>query len=110
MNNREVVMEYIRCFCAGDIDGLESLLGADLSFTGTFHTYGSASEYLDSLRDDPPEKCGSRVLSITENEDAVAVFYEYQKSEEALNIAQLFKLNEEKIQEILLVFDDRSIV
>ena len=109
MTNREVVMEYLRCFCDGDIDGLEPLLAANLCFTGTFHAYSSAIEYVDSLKDDPPEKCGCKVLSITENEHSVAVFYEYQKPDRAMQIAQLFKIKEEKIHEILLVFDGRSI-
>jgi ketosteroid isomerase-like protein len=54
MTNRDIALEYLRCFCAGDIDGLVPLLATDLSFKGTFHTYGSASEYVDSLRSDPP--------------------------------------------------------
>lgn len=102
-------MEYLKCFCAGDIDGLGPLLAADLSFTGTFHTYGSASEYLCSLRSDPPEKCEYNVLSVTENKDSVAVFYEYQKPERLMQIAQLFKIRDHKIHEVLLVFDGRAI-
>lgn len=102
-------MEYLRCFCAGDIDGLPPLLAADLMFSGTFHTYGSASEYLDSLRSDPPEKCKYKVLSITEGEDSVAVFYEYQKPDRVMRIAQLFKIRNHKINEVLLVFDGRGV-
>ena len=49
MTNREVAMKYLRCFCAGDIDGLIPLLAVGLNFIGTVHTYGSASEYLESL-------------------------------------------------------------
>lgn len=109
MTNREVVMEYLRCFCAGDIDGLEPLLATNLCFTGTFHAYGSAREYLDSLKNDPPEECGCKVLSITESEHSVAVFYEYQKPDRAMQIAQLFKIKDEKIYEVLLVFDGRGI-
>lgn len=100
-------MEYLRCFCAGDIDGLLPLLSADLRFTGPFHTYGSASEYLDGLRNDPPEKCEYKVLSVTEGEDSVAVFYEYQKPDRVMRIAQLFKIMNYEITEILLVFDGR---
>ena len=109
MTKRDVVMEYLRCFCAGDIDSLQPLLATELNFTGTFHNYGSASEYLDSLKDDPPEECGCKVLSITENEDTVAVFYEYQKPKRVMQIAQLFKIKEERIHDILLVFDGRGI-
>ncbi len=102
-------MEYLRCFCEGDITGLEPLLATNLRFTGTLHAYGSAREYLDSLNNDPPEKCGCKVQSITESEQTVALFYEYQKPDRSIQIAQLFKLKDEKIHEILLVFDARAI-
>ena len=100
-------MEYLRCFCAGDIDGLEPLLATDLRFTGTFHAYGSASEYLNALRRDPPEQCGYRVMSVTEDQRSVAVFYEYMKSDRVKQMAQLFRFKDEKIHEVMLVFDGR---
>lgn len=108
MTNREVAMEYLRCFCAGDIGGLLPLLAADLRFSGTFHDYGSASEYLDSLWSDPPEQCKYNVLSVTEGGDSVAVFYEYQKPNRVMKIAQLFKIRNHTIHEVLLVFDGRD--
>ena len=101
-------MEYLKRFCAGDIDGLEPLLAPNLRFAGTLNTYSSTSEYLDSLRGDPPEKCGYKVVSVTENEDSVAVFYEYQKLEGAVQIAQLFRIKDRKIDDMLLVFDGRD--
>ena len=96
MTNLEVAMAYISCFCAGDIDGLEPILASDLSFIGTFHSYQSDIEYLDSLRADPPEKCGYQVLSVTENADSVAVFYDYIKTDRVIKIAQLFKIKDQK--------------
>jgi hypothetical protein len=65
MTNQEIVKEYLKCFCAGDISGIEPLLSNDLSFTGTLYTYRSREEYLDSLKNDPPEKCGFKILSLT---------------------------------------------
>lgn len=108
MTNRDVAMEYLRRFCAGDIDGLEPLLAANLSFAGTFQTYCSALEYLDSLRSNPPDRCGYKVLSVTENKDSVAVFYEYQKPEHVVRIAQLFGIRDQTIHDVLLVFDGRG--
>jgi len=108
MPNRDLAMEYLKRFCAGDIDGLEALLAPNLRFAGTFNTYSSALEYLDSLRGDPPDKCGYKVVSVTENEDSVAVFYEYQKLEGAVQIAQLFRIKDRKIDDMLLVFDGRD--
>ena len=109
MSNRDVALEYLRRFCAGDVDGLEPLLSTDVSFAGTLHAYDSASEYLDALRRDPPEACGYKVLSITEGENAVAVFYEYQKRGRVLTVAQLFRITEHQIDDVLLVFDGRGV-
>lgn len=108
MNNKDIALEYLRCFCTGDIKGMEPLLAPELHFAGTFHTFASAGEYLASLRNDPPEKSDYKILSVTENENSVAVFYEYQKPKQAITIAQLFKIRQQKIYEILLVFDGRS--
>jgi len=108
MTNRHVAMEYIGCFCAGDVDALEPILAPNLRFTGPFHTYRSASEYLDDLRSDPPGKCGYKVMSVTENEDSVAVFYEYQKPGRVMQVAQLLKIEDQKIHDVLLVFDGRG--
>ncbi len=109
MTNRDVALEYLRCFCAGDIDGLASSIADGLRFTGPFHTYNSGAEYLAGLRKDPPEACEYKVLSLTENGDSVAVFYEYRKTKQVMQIAQLFGIREGKIHEVLLVFDGRGI-
>lgn len=108
MTNREVAMEYLRCFCAGDIDGLEPLLAADLSFNGTFHEYRSREAYVGSLRLAPPEECRFEVLSVTESGDSVAVFYNYRKPDRIMTIAQWFKIQSGQIEDVLLVFDGRG--
>ena len=108
MTNREIALEYIRHFCAGDIEGLKPLLARNLKFSGTFHSFDSADEYLRSLKSDPPIKCQYRILSITENTDSVALFYEYEKPNGVMQIAQLFKMSKLQIDEILLVFDGRD--
>ena len=108
MNNRDMAMEFVKCFCAGDADALVPLLSADLRFHGPFYNFGSADAYLASLKNDPLEQCGYRVLSITESEDSVSIYYDYEKSDRAITIAQLFKFKNQTISEILLVFDGRG--
>jgi hypothetical protein len=105
MTRREVVMEFLRCFSSGDIDALEPLLAEDLQFSGPFHHFGSRYAYIQSLREDPPEKCGYRLISLAESGDDVCVFYDYEKSDKPITVAQLCKFNGRKISEILLVFD-----
>jgi len=108
MANRELAMEFLRCFCAGDVNGLAALLADDLQFKGPFHEFKSSEAYVDTLKTDPPGKCGCLVLSVTENGDNVSVYYDYVKSDRTITIAQLFKFKNRKISEILLVFDGRG--
>lgn len=107
MTKREIAERYLQCFCGSDIEGLVPLLAHDLQFTGPFHSFNSAEDYLESLKRDPPEHCDYKILSATENEESVALFYEYRKPKQIMSIAQLFRIETQKIQEILLVFDRR---
>ena len=108
MNNRDVAIEFVKHFCAGEINDLVPLLAAELQFTGPFYQFGSADAYLDSLRNGPPEQCGYRLISVTEGADSVSIYYDYEKSDRTITIAQLFKFSNQKVQEILLVFDGRG--
>lgn len=105
MNKREVALEFLKCFCSGDVEGMAPLLADDLQFRGPLFQFDSSDAYLQSLRDDPPEKCGCRVVSVTEGEGSVSIYYDYEKSGMPLAIAQLFRFRNDRISEILLVFD-----
>ena len=105
MSRRDAVRKFLDRFCAGDIDGLEPLLAEDLQFSGPFYHFGSRYAYIQSLRDDPPEKCGHKILSLTERGDDVCVFYDYQKGGLSITVAQLCRFKGDVIGEILLVFD-----
>ena len=105
VTNREVAMAYLKHFCAGNVDGLASLLADDLEFKGPFHQFSSSRAYIQSLRDDPLDRCSYRVVSITEADDSVSVYYDYRKAKSDLTVAQLFNFTDGKISKILLVFD-----
>ena len=108
MSDREQALEFVRRFAAGDVDGLEPLLSEDLQLEGPYLQVESRAAYLETLRREPPEPCGVRMLSVTDNGDTVAVFYEYQKRDMTLTIAQLFRFSDQQISEIRLVFDGRE--
>ena len=108
MTNRDLALEYLHCFCDGDIDGIEPLLADELMFVGPSHTYNSTAEYIDSLRADPPENSQYDIISVTQSDDNVALFYIYYKAGKEILVGQLFKIAEEKIKAVLLVFDGRE--
>ena len=105
MSHRAVALEFIQTFAAGDVASLERLLADDLQFTGPYLTATSKTEYLAILKSDPPVSAEVRILSVTEDGDDVAVFYEYEKPDETLTIAQLFRFRGSEIAETRLVFD-----
>jgi hypothetical protein len=105
MSNRDTALRFIELFCAADLSGLAQVLAADLHVVGPLYEFGSREEYLNSLREDPPEPGACTVLSILEDNETVTVFYDYQKAHQTLTIAQLFTFRDRTIVEILLVFD-----
>jgi hypothetical protein len=108
MTHCEQALAFLSHFCAGDVDALAPLLAGDLRFTGPLFTFDSREAYLESLRASPPDRSGYRILNVTESEDSVAVFYEYEKPDQLLAVAQLFRFKEGQIAEISLVFDTKG--
>ena len=108
MASRDIALEFIRRFCSADADGLAPLLADDLEFNGPFFQFNSREAYLQSLKSDPLEKSGYRVLSVTESTGSVSIFWDYEKADGDLTIAQLFRFKGKEISEILLVFDGRA--
>jgi hypothetical protein len=108
VNRKDQALEFVRCFAAGDIAGLEALLAEDLRLTGPYLQVESRAAYIDALRRDPPEASDARVLSVTDGGDTVAVFYEYEKRDSTVTVAQLFRFGDQGISDIRLVFDTRS--
>ncbi len=104
MPHRERALEYIRCFAAGDVEGLGSVVAEGLRFTGPYLSVDSKAAYLDALRCDPPEPCEATILNVTEGEDQVVVFYELLKSGGRVTLAQWFRFGAEGIHETRLVF------
>ena len=107
--NRHSAMAFLNCFCDGDVDGLANLLAEDLQFKGPLYEFHSRDAYMACLKNDPPEQCSYRALTIIESEDIVSIYYDYQKPNGTISIAQLFKFRNQEISEILLVFDGGGI-
>lgn len=107
MSNRETALAFIEHFSRGDIGAMETLMSEDLRFEGPFLEVGSRAEYLEALRQDPSPGCDYRILSITDSEEDVSVFYDLIKESGTLTVAQLFRFEDGLISEILVVFDSR---
>lgn len=110
MTNRDIALTFTQYFCSGNINEIKSLLDSNLIFKGPFHTFYSAKDYIESLEASPPEKLNCNIISVTENKNEVAIFYKYLKTYLTLDIAQLVKINNQKIIEIKVIFDAAGLV
>ena len=109
MRNRDIVLEYLRCFCSGDIPGVEAVLASEFRLAGPLFKFDSRDGYVESLKQDPPEPSRYEVIDIAESDAGISVFYEYKKESGEITIAQFFKLREGKISEMLLAFDTKDV-
>lgn len=104
MTHTQTALEYIRSFAEGEIEKLGSLLAEGLQFTGPYLEVASRADYLDALRGDPPDRCDVAILSTTEEDNEVVVFYELTKSDGSLTLAQWFEFEGGHIARTRLAF------
>ena len=109
MTNREIAIQLLENFCAGRIEELTKLLAENLKFRGPLYQFDHRDAYLVCLRANVPEPSGLKILSVTDDEDFVCIFYEYQKPADHIIIAQLFRIQAQQIIEIQPVFDTHQI-
>ncbi len=102
---KEKVLEFLACFCNGDVDSLSALLAEEFCFKGPFIECTSKEAYISALNEDPPIDCQIEVVKLFEDGEDVGIFYTFKKSDVTTPMAQFFKFNEGKIAETLLVFD-----
>ena len=101
MDSKSLAISFVKYFCNADLAGIDLLLSTQFKLTGPLYEFNSKQDYLESLEgslDPDPE---SVILSVTGNEDESAAFYTYKDNV----IGQLFRCQEGKIFETLLVFD-----
>jgi len=98
-------LDYLSCFCAGNIEGLSRLLSDDFIFKGPLIEFSSKETYIESLKEDPPVDCQVEILKTFESGNEVCVLYTFNKLNISTPMAQYFRINDCKITETLLVFD-----
>lgn len=106
MPPRDVALHFLRSFAAGHVQQLAPLVAEDMRVWGTLHEYDSGAGYLKALEKDR-EPSDLQLISVTEDQNEVAVVYDYGKAQAKLRIAQLFRINAGLITEMYLVFDGR---
>ena len=69
MGNQEIAVESLEKYCLGNVEGLEGLLSKELQICDPPSQFWSRQAYLESLRGNPPEPAGYRILNVAGHED-----------------------------------------
>lgn len=106
MTPLEIANKYMEIFYSGAaLDELHQLFDKQLNFKGPFFEFHTAEEYIASLKSSPPDNFKYKIIETYQNEDSACLIYNFSKPGIATVMTQSFKVTDNKISEILLVFD-----
>ena len=88
-----------------DLDELYAIFGQEFRFDGPFYSFESASRYVESLKADPPVGCAYELCKAFEDGNVVNLIYDFIKDDIRTPMSQLFEIRDNRIVNILLIFD-----
>jgi hypothetical protein len=105
---KELALRHMKIIFDGkDPRNLNTLLHDQFTFRGPFYQFSNKHDYIQSFIENPPRDFQYRILHISEDHNSVCIIYEFEKRGMITPMAQLFRIKEERIHEILLIFDSR---
>ena len=106
MKALELALKYMECvFQTNEFENLRDILAEDLKFKGPFFSFNSANDYINSLQKDPPLGFNYKIIKTYEDNSSACLIYKFSKPGVTTTMMQVFKTDEERIKDILLVFD-----
>ena len=106
MRALDLAMQYLDIFFnEKDPRQLKEILDEDFNLVGPFHRFSSADEYIESLIKDPPRAMNYKLLHQFSSQDEVCLIYQFTKGDIKTRIAQYFSTKNQRIAEIILIFD-----
>jgi hypothetical protein len=106
LSNRDIACNFVKAFCRGDVETVELMLAGACRVQDPRGTWDNRALYVAGLRRDPPTERRYRLLSVTEDEHEISVFYELLH--ESVIVAQLFRVRDGLIVGMLQVSSERA--
>ena len=105
----DIAKDYMNSFFGlSPLEEMKSLLAEDLIFDGPILKSATAKEYLNSLRENPPEDVHYVLENAYEDENSACLIYIFSKPGVETRMAQTFEITDDKISKIKLVFDTNA--
>lgn len=92
-------------FDSPQMERLKDILADDLKFRGPFFRSNYADDYIRTMVSDPPVGFRYKILQEYEDNTSACLIYLFEKPGVSTTMVQAFQTKEDKISEILLVFD-----
>lgn len=89
---------------------LSALLSTDLKMQGPLFRFTTSADYIKSLRENPPIDLDYEVVHDFESGDTACIIYTIKKATGDFLVAQTFRVRNDKIDQILIVFDSARMV
>ena len=106
----DLALRYMDSFYgSAPLEAMEPLLADDLVFEGPLLRASTASEYLNSLRENPPDNVSYRLEEVYQKPGSVCLIYIFSKPGVETRMAQTFEIAKGKICRIRLVFDSGAL-
>lgn len=106
MRPLQLAQQYMDIFFSGrDLGALRTLFTDDFSFSGPLYKFDSAEAYILALQSDPPRGFDYEMIRSFEDESCACLVYQFLKPGVSTPMTQLFKVQGDRIRNILLVFD-----
>ncbi len=109
MRPLDLALRYMKIFYSdGNVDELFQLFANDFTFSGPLYKFDSREDYIKSLKSDPPigfVGLEYKIISSFENEFSACLVYQFTKPGISVPMAQIFNISNNKISNILLIFD-----
>lgn len=102
----DLALIYMEIVFSGERLGrLGDLLEEPFRFRGPLFSFSSVTEYVQSLRNDPPVDWDYSIIKAMQSGTSACLIYEFKKPGVVTPMVQLFETRQQKICDILLVFD-----
>ena len=92
-------------FTTGEFDKLRNILADDLQFRGPLYNFDTAEDYINAMKAAPPEDFEYEMVKSFGKRSSACLIYKFTKPGVETVMTQVFEVENQKIQKIILIFD-----
>ena len=110
MKEIDIAKKYLEIFFESkDFDSLARLFDKNLDFKGPFYEFGSAHDYIESLKSSPPIDVSYKIVEEFSSQNSVCIIYNFTKNGKSTLMSQTFWFADGRIKKIRLIFNPEEI-